>query len=123
MHDIAINETNVTRRPTHHRQAEPAIEAGQPRPVGGRVLPKIVPEQPVVPDLPKLQRLSEGLESFARSINRDLRFRVDEASGRTVVTVLDGETKEVIRQVPSEELLRMAQVHAATRALLFDGEV
>ena len=38
-----------------------------------------------------------------------LNFRVDQGSGRMVVTVTDGETGEVIRQVPGEEALKMAQ--------------
>ena len=125
MHDMTINDTGVTGRlgPVHHGRPVRAVDAGQPRPVGGSVLPQTVVEEPIVADLAKLERLREGLVSFARSIDRDLRFRVDAASGRTVVTVVDGETQEVIRQIPSEELLRMAQVHATTRALLFDREV
>lgn len=48
-----------------------------------------------------IQRLSELISETQRS----LRFQVDELSGRTVITVLDAETKEVVRQIPSPELL------------------
>ena len=124
MRDVTINQTSVTGRigPARDRQPTPGGEEGQPRPVGGKDLPATVLEQPTVPDLPKLEKLRDELARFVKSINRDLQFRVDDASGRTVVTVLDGETQEVIRQVPSEELLRMARTHAATGAVLFDGE-
>ncbi len=125
MRDVTINQASVAGRigPVGHRQPASGVEKGQPRPVGGTVLPATVLEKPTVPDLPKLERLREGIAHFVKSVNSNLQFRVDEASGRTVVTVLDGETQEVIRQVPSEELLRMARAHAATGALLFDSEV
>jgi flagellar protein FlaG len=42
-------------------------------------------------------------------MNRYLEFQVDEQSGRTVVTVKDRNTGEVIRQIPSEEILRLAR--------------
>ena len=49
------------------------------------------------------------LESYLESIGRSLQFSVDSASGRTVVSVRDRATGDVIRQIPSEEALRLAQ--------------
>ncbi|OEY71081.1 hypothetical protein BI198_12515 [Rheinheimera salexigens] len=40
---------------------------------------------------------------------RALTFKLDEDSGRTVVTVLDKNTEQVIRQIPTEELLKVSQ--------------
>ena len=40
---------------------------------------------------------------------RSLRFQVDEISGRTVITVLDSETKEVVRQIPPPEWLEVVR--------------
>ncbi|MBU1191900.1 MAG: flagellar protein FlaG [Gammaproteobacteria bacterium] len=56
----------------------------------------------------KVEQAVNQMNQFVQTLNRDLQFSVDEDSGRTVVKVLDTETKEVIRQIPSEELLRMA---------------
>ena len=50
----------------------------------------------------------ERLQSYADRLNRDLEFSVDDSSGRTIVTVRDSSTDEVIRQIPSEEALRLA---------------
>jgi flagellar protein FlaG len=36
-------------------------------------------------------------------------FSVDEQSGRTIVRVVDRNTKEIIRQMPSQETLEIAQ--------------
>ncbi len=49
------------------------------------------------------------LNSYVQTLRRDLQFRVDEASNRVVVTVVDSESGEVIRQIPSEEMVAVAQ--------------
>ncbi len=95
---------------------------GQTPPVSGTSLPASGKDSAKAPDLPELERLSQGLADFAKSMNRDLSFRVDESSGRTVVTVIDGETEEVIRQIPSEEVLRLAEALEGASALLFDAQ-
>lgn len=40
---------------------------------------------------------------------RSLTFTMDEDSGRTVVKVIDKNTDQMIRQIPSEELLKVSQ--------------
>jgi flagellar protein FlaG len=63
-----------------------------------------------------LAKAAQQIEEYLRSSGRDLEFRIDEATGRTVVSVRDPQTGEVIRQIPSEEALRIAQhldVHTA----------
>jgi len=40
---------------------------------------------------------------------RSLSFMVDEASGRSIVKVIDRSNDQLIRQIPSEELLKVAQ--------------
>ncbi|MEM7219901.1 MAG: flagellar protein FlaG [Pseudomonadota bacterium] len=73
---------------------------------------RLVTEEPRVeapPSVRELSQVAESLTELARNLNRDLRFSVDDASGRTVVTVVDGETQEVIRQIPSEQALRLAE--------------
>ena len=53
----------------------------------------------------QLELMAEEMQTFIGSFNRSLQFKVDEDSGRNVVTVLDSDTGDVIRQIPSEELL------------------
>lgn len=53
----------------------------------------------------QLEEMAGQMESFIGSFNRGLKFRVDEDSGRQVVTVVDNDSGDVIRQIPSEELL------------------
>ncbi|WP_423187072.1 flagellar protein FlaG [Alishewanella sp. d11] len=40
---------------------------------------------------------------------RNLSFSVDDISGRSVIKLRDKQTDEVIKQIPSEELLKVAQ--------------
>lgn len=40
---------------------------------------------------------------------RSLSFMMDEASGRSIIKVIDRSTEQLIRQIPSEELLKVAQ--------------
>ena len=49
-----------------------------------------------------------------------LRFRLDQASGRVAVTVINKETQEIIREIPPEELLEIAQKLHKYCGILFD---
>ena len=64
--------------------------------------------------------VAEQLESYLRSIGRSVQFSIDSASGRTVVSVRDAATGDVIRQMPSEEALRLAQALGSGSSSLVD---
>jgi flagellar protein FlaG len=49
------------------------------------------------------------MRDFAQMLNRELQFDVDEDLGRTVVRVLDKESGDLIRQIPSDEILALAK--------------
>lgn len=49
------------------------------------------------------------IESFVQVQNRNLAFSIDENTKRSVVTVKDSTSGDVIRQIPSEEVLRLAE--------------
>jgi flagellar protein FlaG len=51
----------------------------------------------------------EQMKDFAQVMSRQLQFDVDEDSGRTVVRVLDKDSGEIIRQIPSDEILALAR--------------
>ena len=52
---------------------------------------------------------AKQIESFVKATNRNLSFSVDDESGVSIVKVLDPETKDVVRQIPAEETLRIAK--------------
>jgi len=51
----------------------------------------------------------EHLNGLMQVIRRELHFQIDDRSGRTVITVVDAETQEVIRHIPPEEVADVAQ--------------
>jgi len=55
------------------------------------------------------ERIAQRLQETMRASGRDLEFRVDEASDRVVISVRDGRTGELIRQIPDDTALRIAQ--------------
>lgn len=50
--------------------------------------------------------------------SQSLEFSVDEESDRTIVSVIDKETQEVIRQMPSREALEIAKALDQLQSLL-----
>ncbi len=49
------------------------------------------------------------VESYFQDLSRNLEFQVNDSSGVKVVSVVDGETGELIRQFPTEAILATAQ--------------
>jgi len=49
------------------------------------------------------------LQEFVSSMGRNLNFSVDETTGYNVVRVVNPDTGELIRQLPSEELLKISR--------------
>ena len=57
----------------------------------------------------ELKQAVQKIKLHFQNLSRDLQFSYDEHSGHQVITVLDSETGEVIRQIPSEEVRALAQ--------------
>lgn len=49
------------------------------------------------------------LNDYVQSVQRDLQFAMDNDSGKTVITVVDRHTNEVVRQIPDDLALKLAQ--------------
>lgn len=76
---------------------------------GGEALPSRGKELPAqVANTADISETVTEINDIIRSVQRDLAFNVDEDSGRTVISVIDSESGELIRQIPSEDLLAIA---------------
>lgn len=62
------------------------------------------------------------IQDFVQSVRRSLVFSLEEGSGRVVVKVIDAGSGDVIRQIPSEEALQLAENLSEVRSLLFKAE-
>ena len=63
----------------------------------------------------------DQLNGYLQETHRGLRFSIDDSSGRTIVRVVDTETNEVIRQIPSEEMLTLIRHFNETAGNIFDA--
>jgi len=62
------------------------------------------------------------LEKFSNYFQTHLNFSKDESTGTTVVKIINSETDEIIRQIPSEEILKIASKMQEVIGVLFDQE-
>ena len=76
-------------------------------PQNGGVLPQQT-AQPAANEGVELEEAVNRINDYVQSVQRDLSFSMDDASGRTVIKVMDRASGEVIRQIPSEEVLALA---------------
>lgn len=65
----------------------------------------------------------ENIQEFVQSVRRDLNFSLDDSSGKVIVKVTDTHSGDVIRQIPSEEALELAERLSEARSLLFTAQV
>ena len=70
----------------------------------------------------KLTQVATELSDMMSMMRKGLAFKVDENSGQAVVTVLDRDTGDVIRQMPSEEALKLAEKLSEVTGLLMKTE-
>jgi flagellar protein FlaG len=64
------------------------------------------------------------LNDYVQSTERKLEFQVDDDSGHTVVKVYDKNSEELIRQIPNEEALELAQkLNQEEPLMLFSAQV
>lgn len=101
------------------RQQTPAVilPSGKVPPPEGKPLP----QEPAKVEVkaPDLSGVVQNLNQYLKSSQRDLMFRVDEGSGRLIITVLNPETGEIVRQIPPEEVLSLAR-NLREAGILFD---
>lgn len=67
----------------------------------------------------ELREQSEKANEYLVQAGTSLRFEVSDETGRTVISVVDSETDEVVRTVPPEMMNRLSEQVTQMRGLLF----
>ncbi len=75
------------------------------------------------PKRDSLVQMVDDLNESARYQQRSIQFNIDKESGQTIIRVVDAVTHEVIRQIPSEEVVRLAERMQAFKGTLLQAEV
>jgi flagellar protein FlaG len=93
------------------------VPDGRPPPAS---VPSAVAAAPVsVPAPAQVQQAVQMINKTMQTLSRNLEFSVDNAAvGKTVVKVVDNETGETIRQMPSQETLDIARALDRLQGLL-----
>ena len=68
------------------------------------------------PDPSSIDAAVLRLNEYLQQEQRTLEFSVDKDSGRVIITVTDSETNQVIRQIPSDEILALMRHLSDTSA-------
>ena len=120
----AISNLNIITPSISERGAQPSesqvarkvnLEQNNALPSIQQESEKIQQEREVKKELAKkeeqaaFEEVASKLQEFVNLIDKKLQFSVDEDSGRQVVRVTDKLSGDVIRQIPSEEVLRLAR--------------
>jgi flagellar protein FlaG len=102
----------------------PGVTGGQPRSGPGKVtamqesglvrgaskvesVSRQKTETPAPVDEKQLNEIVDELNGFAQTVQRQLEFSLDEDNGDVIVKVVDARTREVVREIPPEEIREM----------------
>lgn len=109
--------------PTVSNTTEPNLE-----PVKAVAISKVELKAPEKVDLgynaedlrKSIKQAVENLNQQLKDNGRDLSFQMDETINRPIITVRNLQTGEVVRQIPNEEVVRMAHSIEEGKGLLFN---
>ncbi|MDR4652200.1 MAG: flagellar protein FlaG [Nitrosomonas sp.] len=110
IHDF-IPPPSLADNPGLRMPASPGSTVGMTQKTGTET---IKPEQ--------IQDAVDQIQQFTQTLTQNLNFSIDEDTGKTVIKIMDTQTQEVIRQIPSEEAINIARALGEIKGLLFSDE-
>ncbi len=108
-----INEIMKPMGPTAElglQRTQAPTRTGGPDPTGqaGRARESSASSQaPPSLDRENATKLADDLNQMVQQVSRQLHFKVDSDSGKTLIQVVDKTTGEMLRQIPSEEIVAL----------------
>lgn len=120
MNDVTLNSTDL--KLARSGEAFPARALSSSSADGMRAAGNVVQQQALTPadqaaqareskesQKEKLTSAVSKLNDYVQNVQRDLQFEVDSELGQVIVRVVDQKTQQVIRQMPDELALRLAE--------------
>jgi flagellar protein FlaG len=97
-----------------------AAPAAPYRPASASPAPAAAQTAAPAVDIAAVRKAVASVKEAIKPVGGTLEFNVDQASGKTIVRVVDLETQQVIRQIPSEEMVELARVLERLEGLLLN---
>ena len=117
---------NITRSTTPPSPVGTAAAVQTPKPEADRSDARVSaapPEKTVAPaqqppSSEAVRKVAQQINEFLKSTSTSVEFAVDDDSSKVVVRIVDAQTKELIRQIPSEEMIAMSKAIDTMSGLL-----
>ena len=91
-----------------------------PRPVSAPPMAHTAEPKQMPPDAEAAQQAARRINEFLKSSSASVEFTVDGQSNRVIVRVVDSATGQLIRQMPSEEMLAISHALDRVTGLLLE---
>tara|TARA_R110002167_G_scaffold65637_4_gene185749 strand:- start:3837 stop:4256 length:420 start_codon:yes stop_codon:yes gene_type:complete len=92
-----------------NRTTENISEAAQQQAKDLSVSAEIEEQESIDVSAEQIENAVSQLSEFVKNNSRQLNFSVDEGSNKQVVKVTDSESGKIIRQIPTEEVLKLSE--------------
>jgi len=99
-------------------QPAPSVDINPQKSSAPVELPQQAVESVAKADTNTINRAAEQINKLIQQFDRNLQFTVDEDTNINVVKVIDTQSEEVIRQMPTEEMLAIAKALDKLQGLL-----
>jgi len=118
---MTIGNSNVTASPAVTAETKAVSQQAASTPA-----PAVVPKPTAAPQQPPPAQVQKAVEAMKQQIEakapNSLAFSVDSSNGRTIVKITDAKTGEMIRQIPSEEMVAIARSLDKLQGMLVQGK-
>lgn len=125
MNEMSFSQSERLSSSAPNRVASLYSDTGKASDVSGKGLPETKPNADVPPpEREKVEEAVSRMKEYVQQSERSLDFQLDEDSGKTIIRVYDKQSSELIRQIPSELALELAQkLNDEEPSLLFSAQV
>ncbi|WP_117233454.1 flagellar protein FlaG [Vibrio maerlii] len=106
----SLSGTQIAKEETKNSEIttnKPSSAQGQPKEISKVDTSKQIAEMQQELNQQQREQMVEEMNEFISSLNKGLSFRVDEESGKNVVTIYEVSSGEVIRQFPDAAMLEV----------------
>ena len=107
--NVASQAASAVPQAAASESAAQVVGSGASSPVAAEAAEKPKVETTEAPSVQEVRQAAEDVARYVDSVSRSLQISVDGELDKPIVTVLDSTTEQVVRQIPSEEIVAIAK--------------